>query len=186
MARDRFILLDPQRSMKTELTTADVETFIQNLRERGAARSEHFFNPQFEYSYDEDTEWHELAGERLVYRAKGIEPELPGAADRYRFFADWYAQLSALRPGNMPPFGRMELNKLLAEKGLIPEDVERVVTIANVFPPKKIEARSHHLVNWRLSDQDHKQIRKVGDQIQSLSAVTVNVYFELDKLADNE
>jgi hypothetical protein len=182
-SRGRFLLLDPTRKVKTELTTGQVQQFNDRLRERAGERDSDFFEPRLVHQYDAATGWHELTGDRLTYRAKGVRPPSSDIVDRYRLFADWYAQLSAMRPGNLPPFPRMELNKVLAKDGLVPEDVERIMTVARVFPPKKITARSHHLMNWRLSEQDHKRIRTAGDQISEFRTVEAPDYFQLDRVA---
>lgn len=182
MSRGRFVLLDPKRSVKTEITTTEIELFGQQLRERAMPRDAAFFHPQLTYTHDEQTGWHRWESEKLTYRAKGITPKFPEAAQRYRVFADWYAQLSAMRPGNLPPYGRLELNKVLAEKKLVPEEIERTVTLATVFPARKLEARTHHLFHWILSEQDQRRIRKTGDQMASFQPVTPEVYFQSEPL----
>lgn len=54
VARNRFILLDPSRQVKTELTTSQVDAFHQELRERGLGRQDPFFTQQYEYAYKEE------------------------------------------------------------------------------------------------------------------------------------
>ncbi len=183
MARQRFILLDVGRKVKTEVTTAEIEAFNQQLRERSVARDGAFFQPQLSYTFDETSQRHVLSSEKLVYRAKGVTPKFPAAVERYRAFADWYAQLSAVRPGNLPPYGRLELNKILAQSGQIPEEIERSVTVATVFPSRQVTARTHHLANWILSEQDQRRIREAGDQIATFSPVTLAEYLRGEQVA---
>jgi len=183
MARGRFILLDVARKMKTEITTSEIDAFNQELRRRAGDRDQAFFQPDLTYSFDEEEGRHDLTSDKLTYRAKGIRPKYAEAVDRYRVFADAYAQISAVRPGNLPPYGRLQLNKVLAEHGEIPEDIERTVTVANIFPPKKITARTHHLANWILSEQDQRRIREAGDQIAEFNSVTIDQYLGVPAVA---
>lgn len=173
--RGRFILLDVERGVKTELKLQDIEAFHAELRERAAERGEPIFPANTQYSFVDEGEWHVIAGEAVEYRARGVTPKHAGAAEQYRLFADWYAQLNAMRPGNPPPYVRMELNRALAERNLMPEEIQRTMTVGR-FPPRQLEARTQHLMNWILSDQDHKQIRRVGDQLQEFTSVSLQEF----------
>jgi hypothetical protein len=185
VTRGRFLLLDAERQVKTELTTRDVEAFHQRLRERGLERDEAIFQAQYQYHYDEPEQWHVLTGDVVEYRARGVTPKFPDAAERYRAFADWYARLNAMRPGNPPPYARLELNRLLAEKQLIPESIERSLTTGRIAP-RRLEARTEHHINWRLSAPDHKRIQRVGDQLANFRQVTAAEFFQDGALAKSE
>jgi hypothetical protein len=174
--RGRFILLDVTSSLKTELKLQEIEAFHAELRERAAERGEPLFPVNVQYSFVEEGEWHVLQGEALEYRARGVVPKHTGAAEQYRMFADWYAQLNSMRPGNPPPYARMELNKTLAEHNLMPEEIQRTLVVGR-FPPRKAEARTRHLLNWMLSEQDKKQISRVGDQMQQFRSVSPQEFF---------
>jgi hypothetical protein len=174
--RGRFILLDVERAVKTELKLQEIEAFHAELRERAVERGEPLFPANVRYSFVDEGEWHVLSGEALEYRARGVTPKHSGAAEQYRMFADWYAQLNAMRPGNPPPYARMELNKTLAERNLIPEEIQRTLSVGR-FPTRKSEARTQHLMNWILSEQDQKQIRRVGNQLQEFSSVPLQDFF---------
>ncbi|GIW90112.1 MAG: hypothetical protein KatS3mg109_0544 [Pirellulaceae bacterium] len=174
--RQRFILLDPGNRTKTELSTADIESFHQQVRAVMAGRDEAFFSPQFRYEYDASQRVHLLSNERWSYRARGVVPKQPEAVAEYRAFADWYAQLSAMYPGSVPPYGRLELNRVLAEHGQVPEMVERTISIARVFPYKQDVVRTQHLYTWLLSEQDHRRIRKTGDDMASFSLLPADQF----------
>lgn len=177
MNRNRFILLDLSRRIKTELSTADIETFHQRVRQRMAGRDEAFFQPHFSHQYDAATRTHRLENDKWSYQAVGLVPKYPEAVGRYRSFADWYIQLATMHPGSIPPYGRLELNRLLAEQGELPQSVERTISVARVFPPKKETVRTQHLYNWLLSEQDHRRIRKTGDDIASFKSVPPHAFF---------
>ncbi len=177
ISRNRFLLLDPRSRTKAELSTAQIESFHQQVRAVMAGRDEPFFNPQFQYEYDEQQHVHRLSNERCTYQARGIKPDVPEAVNQYRAFADWYAQLSAMHPGSVPPYGRLELNRVLAERGQVPEFVERTISIARVFPSKQYTIRTQQLYTWLLSEQDHRRIRQTGDDMASFRAVSPDQFF---------
>jgi hypothetical protein len=183
LSRGRLLLLDNERKVKSELLMDDVSRFNLELREQASPRDVELVRPNFKYTHEKDGDWHVLTSERLVYRAKGTPVRFKEAAQRYQEFADWSAQLNALRPANLPPFARMQLNQVLAQNGLIPKEVEREITITSVVPFKKAKLRSLHSVYWQLNQEDHKKIRQAGDDIATFSPVLPDAYFELHQLA---
>jgi hypothetical protein len=128
--RGRFVLLDADRKVKTTLSTQDLLEFTAAMKvhaEKMGGLLAGASDAQFERETDSAEEWITLRTKMLMYRAKGVEPQIESAAASYQQFADWYARLNATRPGSMPPFLRIELNRMLVEKGLIPEEVELTV-----------------------------------------------------------
>jgi hypothetical protein len=186
LTRGRFLLLDSERKMRTELMMRDVGKFNLDMREQTSTRNAQLFYPDFKYSHEEDGDWHIWSSDRLTYRVKGTAVRFKEAAERYREFADWSAQLNALRPGNLPPFARMQLNKALAEMELIPKEVEREITITSVVPFKKAKMRALYSVYWQLNTEDHKKIHQADDQLATFQPVTPDKYFELHLLAEKQ
>ncbi len=185
-ARGRFVLLDPRRKVKTTVTT-------QELLELAAAMKVHArdvegafasaANPNFDQHMDDESGWLTLSSPSLTYRAQCIVPQLPSAVARYRGFADWYARLNATRPGSLPPFARMELDRAISERGKVPSEVELTVEPERKFVGRKLVVRSKHLFNWRLSNTDRQQIEKAGTYMADFQAVSVSSYREsLDQL----
>lgn len=179
VTRGRFLLLDTERQVKTELTTRDVDAFHERLRDRALERNDALFDTNFQYTFDANGNWHVLTSGSIEYRAQGAKGKYESAAQQYRIFADGYARLNAMRPGNPPPYARLELNRILAEHQLVPETVERAVTAGRITP-RKLVARTVHHVNWRLSAPDHKRIERVGDQLASFRAVSYPEFLKLD------
>ena len=70
----------------------------------------------------------------------------------------------------------MELNQAVAQKGWIPNEVELTVQSQKRFGGRKVEIRSRHLMNWRLSSTDRKRIAKAGDQMANFQAVSFEAY----------
>jgi hypothetical protein len=169
--RGRFVLLDEQRKMQTTLTTEDILKFTAAIQAASQEKgTPDFFQRDWSLTHDEKSGWLELSGERIRYRAQGTKPEDATAARRYREFADWYARLNAMRRGNVPPFARIQLNKALVERDLIPTEIERILTSGNVTR-RKHTARSRHLVHWRLSNTDRKRIQEAGELQAKLPTV---------------
>ena len=103
----------------------------------------------------------ERSSAQITYRAKLLVPEDADAARAYRKFADGYARLNAAYKGNFHTLARLDLNRSLAEKGQVPQEVELTVTPKTLLG-KKLEIRSRHLYNWTLSEPDQKRIDKAG------------------------
>lgn len=160
--RGRFVLLDRARKVQTALTNEDILQFTAAIQAASQEKGgEVFYQREWSLAFDESSGWLTLSGERLMYRARGAPPELASAARQFREFADWYARLNAMRSGNIPPFARLELNKALLNRGLIPTEIERTVT-SDSLPKRKHMVRSQHLVHWRLSNTDHKRIQEAA------------------------
>ncbi len=176
-----FFLLDPVRKMKLPLSKEQILRFMAIMRTMQDGKDPFFFNPAFQETFDEETKQLTLESERVTYRAKGIEPDNLGPVQQYRQFADWYARLNATTPGKMPPFPRLELNRALAERGLVPEEIELTIDLADVLLPKKIEVRSHHLIVWQLSNRDKERIDKANEHLINFQAVEFRQYRSLDK-----
>jgi hypothetical protein len=182
--RGRIVLLDAERQVKTTLTTDQLLEFsahIQSLSVEDGHRA--LLSPRFSTSYEEDRQRIELASDRLTYRAKGIRPKLESAAERFRDFADWYARLNAVKPGNLPPFGRIKLNNELASRKMVPEEIERTVVVERSLTDKQSKARSRHTFVWTLSGTDRKRIAQASRYMASFESVTAAEYWRIPTVA---
>jgi hypothetical protein len=186
VSRGRFILLDVPRKIKTTLQTQELLEITAAIKVQAQGMDGVFAfaaAPQLNRAVDESSGWLTLSSSLLTYRAKGVKPPRPGAAATYREFADWYARLNATRPGNLPPFPRLELNQLLAERQEIPEEVELTVEPKNRWAGRKLVVRSRHIVNWRLSNTDRKRIDTAGSYMADFQAVSFQEYRQPLELA---
>ncbi|MCH5375827.1 MAG: hypothetical protein JJ992_17790 [Planctomycetes bacterium] len=177
--RGRFVLLDTERKIKTTLSTQELLEFTAAMKVQSeklggvfAAAAE----PGFAREFDSSGQWLTLRSKLLTYRAKGVAPTLETAAVSYQQFADWYSRLNATRPGSLPPFARIELNRELVEKGWIPEEVELTVTTQHRVIGRKLVIRSRHLPYWRLSNTDRKRIDTAGTYMAKFQAVSFKEY----------
>jgi hypothetical protein len=178
-ARGRIILLDGQRRVKTTVSTHELLEFTAamkvKLTQMGGVMADTTDNPVEKESGGDD-QWYVLGNRLVTYRVRGIEPRFDEAAARYQQFADWYARLNATRPGSMPPFLRIELNRALVQHGLIPEEVELIVTPERGLMGRDTTIRSRHLPYWRLSNTDRQRIETAGHQMAKFTAVSFQEY----------
>jgi hypothetical protein len=176
--RGKLVLLDPRRQVKTSLTTEQLAEFSAAIKQRGTAQGPpDLFQPVFETSFDAEQNRLTLASDRLTYSAKAVPARHESGAHRYRQFADWYARLNAIRPGNVPPFGRLELNQALAERGLIPQEIERTVVVDRPVADKTRYAKSKHTVTWLISGTDQGRIDQTGHDLAKFQEVAPSEYW---------
>lgn len=182
--RGRIVLLDPRQQIKAELTTEKLFEFCTAIKALPAAKKNPtLFNPQFQPTFDQERALLTLTSDHISYKAKGVEPKQPDGAKRFQQFADWYARLNAMRPGNLPPFGRIELNKQLAAHNLIPLEIERTVVLDRPVADKKVVVRSKHAVIWQLSFTDRKRIETAAHYQSQFRQVSPEEYWHLDQIA---
>lgn len=187
MNSGRVILLDSKRSLKTVLTHEQLIRLTTSLKlELKSDNSVFHFaaNPKFETNFDEASSVLTLSSDRMMYRVQGKPAELSDAPRQYQELADWSARLNACRPGNLPPFARLELNRELAERGLVPFEVQQTIVVpGRLGSSRKLELKTRHLVNWALGTNDRKRIESVSQQIGKFEAVSFETYTEPEKVA---
>lgn len=176
--RDRLVLMDTQRKVKTVLTMDDIVTFVAKMKAQLNEEQRSFLVGDADSAVIEQDGWLKLGNDRVEYRATCVKPKDKSTALEYQQFADWYARLNAMR-GNLPPFLRVHLNSEIAKRGLIPKTIERTIYEQNVLRDKKQVVRSRHLANWRLSKTDRKRIDRAGTYLTTYPTVTFREYVRL-------
>jgi len=161
----RFILLDPERRVRTELSTDRLAGAMNKLRTWAGRQKDPFLqfaaDPQFQESFDHDSGKLVLASHEESYRIETEPAEQPGALAEYREFLDWYARLNTLLQAGPPPEPRLQVNAALARYQVVPMRVE--LTRAGDKEP----LRAEHDFTWRLSQDDRARI---DDACASLAA----------------
>ena len=183
--RGRYTLLDPARKVKCGLGVQDVLQQMLSLEAHAAESKDALFMfaaaPHFESKVEEATENGQpivrlsLTAKPMEYAVLARPSERPEAVHAFRYFADQFARLNAMRPGNLPPGARLALNKALAERKLLPLEITRTILPANPLG-KKLVVRSRHLVNWSLSGEDRKKIDRAGTYLAEFAAVNFEEY----------
>jgi hypothetical protein len=179
--RGRFILLDPQRNEKAEVSldelrqlTADIKIAADNA---GDENVRFLANPVFQVNVNPQQREVTLSSKPLTYSAKGKTPEEPGLARRYADFADGYARLNGLRLGNLPPFARMKLNEQLVEQGWLPEEVTRTIPAQAVLAKDQV-VRSRHLYTLKVLPTDEKRIDSAIRYKEAFREVNIRSYLK--------
>jgi hypothetical protein len=182
LGRGQITLLDKGRKLKTTIQNDDLLQFTAAYK-TVKAESELFIfctQPKFEETFKDNLLT--LSARQLTYKVTGAKPDHAGAHVLYRQFADWSARLNGMRPGNLPPFPRLQLNENLAAKGLVPEEIERTISTMHLTGRRIEIVRSQHRFNWALNTQDHQRIDQVGDQLVDYKPTSVEDYLGLNQV----
>jgi hypothetical protein len=170
----RVVMLSPDRSVKTVVsleellkTTTDLKV---NIKE--SDKLFHFAaHPKFDVKFSPEAKELALRSDIMTYIVKCAKAESAGAARTYQEFADWSARLNALRPGNLPPFARIELSREIAQRDFVPAEITRTIVVPATLRNRKQELLTRHHVNWILSSTDHARIQRVAQQIGDFKTV---------------
>jgi len=127
-ARERIVVIDPRRHVKTQVEAIRLERLGVSLAKWARSSDDRLVRwaggPDFAAGLTETADTIELAGPRVRYAVAFEEAPSPEAAAAYRTFADSALLLRALvHPGGIPPFPRLALNRRLEAAGAIPVEV---------------------------------------------------------------
>lgn len=165
----RFILLDQQRRVKTELSTDQLADAINKVRNWASRQSDPFLkfaaNPQFSETFDRGTGQLLLASHEESYTIKTETADEPAALAEYREFLDWYARLNTLIQAGPPPEPRLAVNAALARYQVVPVSVE----LARAGEKEKL--RAEHEFTWLLSKKDLARIDEASASMAAYRAV---------------
>lgn len=172
----RFILLDPERRVRTELTTDKLAGAMDKLRTWAGQQRDPFLrfaaDPEFDESFDPGSGRLVLASHLENYRAETMRSDQPQALAQYREFLDWYTRLNALLSAGPPPEPRLRLNAALARYRVVP------VTVELTRAGDKEKLRAEHDFTWRLSRDDLQRIDGVRASLASYRPVTNEEYLQ--------
>jgi hypothetical protein len=174
----RFILLDLEHKMKAEIKTDKVLEFASRLKDLVGKNSSPFMkfaaDPEFETGFSEEGEL-TLESKFITYQMKTEPAQTPKAADQYRDFSDWYARFNAMtNPGSTPPFARLAVNEQLAERGLVPTEVQLTINAQNGLAARAVTMRSEHHYSWRLLQRDMERIAETANQLATFRTVELS------------
>jgi hypothetical protein len=185
-----FTMLHPKHQTKTVITTQEILESCLSLNLHASESKDPFFafaaDPKFAVSEERLAPESSgkvrvtLAHQVMTYSAIGMKPQLAEATTAYRSFADWVNRLNALRPGGMLPEPRMRLNEELFNRGLVPDEVVRIIHPTSRFQ-KEVKVRSRHLYNWTLSKTDRDRLDEIGGHRVNFKNVPLKQYWALDQ-----
>jgi hypothetical protein len=181
-ARERVVVIDPHRDVKTQVETIRLERLSVSLAKWARGADDRLVRwaggPDFGDGITEKENSLELVGPRVRYAvAYGAAPSSEAAAS-YRQFADTAILLKALlHPGGIPPFPRLALNRRIEAAGAIPAEVSlevdpKLVLVAGRHSRLKCVHKSHP----RLLAGDLSRIEEGEAHMASATAVDVAAF----------
>lgn len=170
----RIILLSPQGQKKTTLKTSELLTYLTQARQQVASTElATMLAAAAQVNFDPQQNKLRVGDETLYYEATLQRPKDASMAAQYAEFADWSARLNAILPPKFPPYLRLELNKQIAERELLPEAIYRVST----HNKHTSTLRAQLIANGRLSTEDTDKLSKVGALLQTCKEVPIEEFF---------
>ena len=165
----QFIILDVQNKKRTDISTKRIAGLMEKLTlwagEQEDVMLKFSAQPMFEESYDEEKGILELENPAWTYTVATVPAEDDQALAKYREFADWYCRLNAMLHSTPPPGARLELNKVLAERSIVPVEIRRKIQSQDE------KLRATHLFTWRLSREDRQRIDKTQKRLTNFEKV---------------
>lgn len=177
----RFILLDRDREIRTEITTDRIATVMKKLRKWASEQEDAYLkfaaDPKFSESFNEATGELLLESPMQSYRLTTSPIDKPSAQTQLQDFLNWYTQLNALVHGGPPPFPRLAVNSALARHAAVPLEVQLTTT------GDKQNLRSEHLIAWRISKQDRERIDQATREMADFKSVSNAEFHKVEKTA---
>lgn len=182
-----FDLIDPALKARTSLSLEELRRFVAELKVRTASHEgldqvvRFAANPKFDSSYDAERRELVLQSPAMTYRASGMAVA-DDEADQYHHFCDSFCQLNSTRPGALPPFARLQLNRQLAAQGVVPREI-RLTLAARQPGGAKTRLRSEHHFSGSLTDADRQRITQAHVQRSEFAPVAFHEYRRLQVTA---
>ncbi len=180
--KNRFVLLDEKRELKLEIGDVDIARLMASLKNSEEWREKLSFliEPKFETTYDSTGGLLELTSKHMTYSVKTESPAKSNAFPIYGQFVDAYAQLNATDPQKLPPFARLELNRELKSRRLMPTEVKMSLDMpTNGLGARTVNAMSKHSVIWQLSKNDRERIESANSHWTRFRSSTLAEYRNL-------
>lgn len=177
----RFILLDPSRRLRSEISSRKIDDFLAELKVWAAGQKDPLLrfaaNPEFEERFEPLRGVLQLDSDWMQYDLQTVAAKDPQAIMAYREFSDSYGRFgAATHVGSTPPFPRLAVNAALCRHERLPEQVRLLIPAHKPFRTKDVVIRAEHQVGWRLSRQDLQRIDEVDQQLISFKPVSYDEY----------
>ncbi|MCS7239051.1 MAG: hypothetical protein NZ899_12400 [Thermoguttaceae bacterium] len=178
-----FTLLYPPAQLRTELRVEQVAAFITTLRSWALKHEDSFLrflaSPEITVQDHPGAAAISFDSEYLSYLVDVDRPPSPQIAQIYAEFSDWYSQLNTMvTPGSRLPFARLQVNKVLLERGLVPLRVELKLKPAAQKRNQPAVIRSYHNFFYRVSESDRSRANQADQFVQLFRQVSFIEYQE--------
>ncbi len=171
-AGNRIVLLNRQRQVKTRLPLHDIQLTVAGARTQADAKITSVRDTSYETGRD-GISIAVIRNDFMEYRAEAQSVPEPDIAVQYADFADWSARLNAVTQAKLPPYLRMDLNRLMASHGTIPSKIERRTHQGG----HEVTITARLIPIWRLSQDDQTRIARCGAMIAEFREVPESEYW---------
>jgi hypothetical protein len=188
-ARERIVLVDPARNIKTQIDAIRLERLSVSLAAWARKSDDRLVRwaggPDFGEGMTESNERIELVGPRVRYAIDFTAPPTAETAGIYRRFADTAILLKALvRPGGLPPFPRLAINRRVAAAGGIPTNVLlEIDSRAAMIAGRSETLRCVHKFHPRLLAGDLSRIEEAESRVAVAAPVELAEFAAMPSLA---
>lgn len=177
----RVVLLDNARRVRAEVTTDELTTFCEELRqkaEKAPSEAVRFLaQPEFREELDPESGEIVLASTWMEYRAKPTPPPDAATLKHYEQYLVWQARINTLmNPGAPPPAARLKLNEALGRRQVMAQQVSMKRT--SMVPGFGQSLRSEHQFTWRLGEPDRRRIDDANTRLAQYRAVPIGEYLQ--------
>ena len=190
--RERVLLIDPLRQVKTSIDSIQLERLRVSLSKWARTSDDKLLcwagGPHFENGIQESLDAIELVGPRVQYRIETTDAPSQEIAGQYRQFADTAILLRALlHPGGIPPFPRMALNKQIASKAKLPTSVTLEIDSRGSLVPSGLSSMmqrhlcSVHRIHPALRADDLQRIADAEACMAIAEEVSLAEYTQAEK-----
>lgn len=171
----RFVLLNTERQVRTELTTDKLDHAMGSLRRWAAQSNDPFLRfasaPAFTESFNKETGELQLLSDTMSYRVVTVPVEEPASNLMVRRFLDNFTKLQTLLETRLPPEPRLRVNEALFRHQALP-----VETRLYSQDQEEPSLRAEHIAVWLLSKNDRAKIDQTIDQMASFREVSNEEY----------
>ena len=181
-ARERIILVDPARHVKTQIDHLQLERLRASLGNWARKSDDPLMRwaggPDFSEGMEETATKIVLVGPRVRYEVAFEEADNGAVPEEYQRFADAALLVKALvHPGGLPPFPRIAINRRVAAAGGIPATVRleiesRMAKLGR--RPNVLRSKHKVLESWLASD--HKRVAAAEERMAVAAPVDLAAY----------
>lgn len=181
-ARERVLVIDPERNLKTQVELLRLERLSVSLAKWARSSDDRLVRwaggPDFAAAFADDGDRLDLVGPRLKYAVTHEPAPSRAAAEAYRRFADTAILLKALlQPGGIPPFPRLAINERVADSSAIPAEVRlEIDPRLAVIGARPERLRCVHRLHPRLLTGDLARIEDAKAHVAAAETVALAAY----------
>ncbi len=189
-SEDCFVLLDPNRKLKTRITTDQLLQYTALLKEKASKSKDPLLKfcaqPKFDVRREDNGKKWQFFDQVLQYRVLTHTATDEAVAEQYRRFCDWYARLNAmLRPQALLPFPRLVVNERIAREAAVPKMVRLQIAPQRRTDNQPFEIRSVHALVEELSPEEERLVERFQEHLASFEEVPVTQYRSKSQTVQN-